>query len=144
VARGSAPGGAARRSPPVAATLSEVAQFIPQFAVVLESGRRQLAGPDCRLHRTAWFAKVLAIREAAAFGKGLNIFKSSLNAFIGLPELDLAHARGIDDETVVGEANQFAVAGGMKATVVSGADPVDRLTILSEELVEQGRFPMSR
>ena len=140
VGRGSAAGGAARRSPPVAATFSEVAQFIPQFAVVLESGRRQRTGPDCRLHRTARFAKVLAIREAAAFGKSLNIFKSSLDAFIGLPELDLAHPWGVDDETVVGEADQFAVAGGMKATVVAGPDPVDRLSILTEELVEQGRF----
>ena len=49
------------------------------------------------------FGAMAAVAEAALQGKGLDIGKLAGNAVFALPDLQLAHARGVDDHSAIGK-----------------------------------------
>lgn len=123
------------------AACGEDLKFALQFAIVFKPGCRELALADRLTNSTPRFLTVLAVTEAAVAGEGFDILEGRFDALLEIPQLNLAHPWGIDDQCAIGESDQFAVAGGMLSTIVSSADVFDLLTFFTKNLVEEGRFP---
>ena len=99
-----------------------------------------MTGFDSLIDGASGFAEVCAVREAAFGAEGLDVIEGSFDALFKIPELDFAHPRGVDDEGMVGEADQFAMAGGVKTTIIRFADSIDLLSVFAKKLIEESRF----
>ncbi len=86
--------------------------------VALPASKRQRAVREGRLQGAAGLDRVAAIAETALAGQRDDISKRGLNAGLGGPRLDFAHAGGIDHDDAVGRDEQFALRGGVATLAV--------------------------
>src|SRR4051812_35673035 len=68
-----------------------------------------------RPHSAAWFDRVLAVAKFATRGDGRDVRECGSQSVRGVPGLDFAHARRIDDDRAIGSDEQFALSCGVTA-----------------------------
>src|SRR4051812_6327737 len=122
----------------------DLPQLALELAVALQALRRQLAAPGRGLDRAAGLPLVPAVGEAAALGQLLDLGEGRLDPLVPLPELDLPHSGGIDEQPAGGGAEELAVGGGVPAAVVPLADLACTLDLAPEQAVDQGRLADAR
>src|SRR5438105_1576275 len=93
-----------------------------QFAIALHSIERQRAGFQSGGHGAAVLASMRAILVTAEHRQGCDLFENARNAAWSSPELDLAKAWSVNQNTVIAKQEQFAGRSGMSATAVGGAN----------------------
>ena len=89
-----------------------------QALVALPASKRQRAVGEGGLEGAAGLDRVAAIAKTALAGQCNDISKRGLNAGLGGPRLDFAHAGGIDHDDAVGRDEQFALRGGVATLAV--------------------------
>src|SRR5262245_47225875 len=108
-----------------------------QFQVVFEARGVERARLQSFAHGATRLGLVLAVAEVTLSGQFLDIFKSGFNALFDVPQLQFAHARGVQDQRSVGNRDQFAVARRVPASVVLFPDFLDPLPVETQQSVDQ-------
>ena len=102
-------------------------------------GIEVVLGYGC-LDGTSGLCGMGAIGETAGLGEGDDIGEGFGDAFASFPELELAHAGGVDEEGTPGEGDEVAVGGGVAAAFVAAADGADGNFFFTEPVVYEGGF----
>ena len=114
--------------------------FGAQFLIVLESARWYLVA-----HGTARFFEVAAVAEMTAGGEFLDVGESGWQAALCRTHLQLAHARGVNQDTaLIGEDYQLAPSCGVAAFGVLFANRRRLEKIDSKQSIGQRRFSNPR
>ena len=94
----------------------EALQLVLQLQIALEAVRRERALFDRLLHRAARLVAMAAIGEVAACGELYDVVEGLARAFGLRPQLQLAHARRVDQQAAaVRQQDQVAMARGVAA-----------------------------
>src|SRR4249919_513946 len=104
--------------------------FVAQLAIRQVARFFQRAVLDRRADRAAGFVAVAAVAEAAIGGERLDILETTIGEILLAAELELAHARRVDQATALRQRDQHAIGGGVAAALVVrthflGFHPVD-------------------
>ena len=114
----------------------QIGGFPAHFSVI-----QQAVDVDGGFDRAAFFARVLAIAEAALLSQFFDVGECAVHAF---PGLQLAQARGVDEQRAAGGFQELAVRGGVAATAVGFADGCGRLALAAKQAIDQRRLPRPR
>jgi hypothetical protein len=118
----------------------DMCAFRIQLAEALEPAPGELPGRDCGDHRAAGFVAVAAVAEPAVGGEVRDVRKG-LRQAAAVPQLQLAHARRVDQQPGVGQENQLAVGAGVPAPAVPVPDFLRAQQFLSHKAVDDRRLP---
>jgi hypothetical protein len=120
----------------------------PLFPAEFVEGRQPLslqrAAPLRSTNRAARLALVAAIPESAILRESLDIRERVREACACIPQLQFAYARSVDQQAACGEQNHLPRGGGVPSFAVRGADVSCALARLTEQRVDERRFPDSR
>lgn len=114
--------------------------FGAEFEVVRPALGGQSAGGKRGLDGAAGFGDVGAVGEAAAEGEGGDVVEGVVDGLGGVPELEFAHAGGVDEEGAGGGEDEFAAGGGVAAFAIFFADLAGGQGIVAGEGVNEGGF----
>ena len=114
--------GAATRAFSVPFSAGKSGEFELQFPVAVETCRGERLSGDRGLDGAAGFPLVGAVAEAAPLGEVINIVEDGLNSVVEIPELDFTHPGRVEDQRLVRQKDQFAMAGGVVPPVL-GTSP---------------------
>src|SRR6185503_14552751 len=78
-----------------------------QLAIALEPRLGEHAARDGDNDGAARLAGMAAIAEAAALADRLDVGERAGDSLAGLPQLQLAHARGVDQDAAAGEQHEL-------------------------------------
>src|SRR5262245_45940260 len=92
-----------------------------QLAVILDALRGEPAVFDGLAYRAARLVLVPAVGEEALLGQLFDVGEARPEPIAGVPELDLAHARGVHEETTPGQPDELAMNRGVAAFAIAGA-----------------------
>jgi hypothetical protein len=87
---------------------------------------------------------VAAVAEAATGGEPGDVLEGGVETLLGVPELELADPRVVDQQGAVGQPDQLAVGGGVAPAVVPLAHLGGRHHRLAVQRVDQGRLAGAR
>lgn len=76
--------------------------MVAEFLEAGESVGGDFAGGDGGLDGAAWFGVVFAVAEGAVVGEFLDVVEGVGEAVGGFPEVEFAHAGGVDDDAAGG------------------------------------------
>ena len=107
--------------------------FGAQLAIGVPACRRQLARIQRGAHGTARLVAVRAVAEAALRGQCLDV--GVLGEILAAGELQLAHARRVDQAGAAGQRQQRAVRGGVAAAAVARAHRGGGLSLAAQQRV---------
>jgi hypothetical protein len=96
------------------------------------------------LHGAAGLGLVGTIAEAAALRQRLDIRKGRGHPGIGLPEAQLAHARGVQNEAPVGQEHELAMGGGVAPARIVFAGGPGRHQGRAGQRIDEARFARAR
>src|SRR5207247_7183758 len=77
--------------------LRQLRQFVPQLQITLEAFGCQPPFLNRRFHRAAWLIAMAAVGKVAAGSERFDLVKRLADTIVGIPQLQLAHARRVDD-----------------------------------------------
>src|SRR5688572_28731441 len=89
----------------------EVRKLTLELLVARPARERERAVVERRLHRATRLRPVGAVGEAALRGELFHVGERLGDAVRRLPELQLPHPRGVEDETATGKQDELAVRG---------------------------------
>src|SRR6266545_3936287 len=98
---------------------ADLRQLALELAPALQAFGRELTARHGRFHRASGLAAVTAVAEAAPRGQLLDLGEGGAEPLAGLPELQLAHARRVEDETAAGKHEELPVGRGVAPAVVA-------------------------
>ncbi len=98
------------------------AHFGAEFPVALPARFREGTGGEGLLNGAGVFDGVTAIAKAAGGGERGDFVEDLVERLLAGPELELAHAGGIDERAAFGEEDELAVGGGVAAAAIGFAD----------------------
>src|SRR6185295_7507148 len=87
---------------------AEVTDFELELEKTVISLARKRAGGERLEHRTLFLLRMGAVTEVTARRQRFNLGKSLLRAFRGNPDVELSHARRINDDATLWEENHLA------------------------------------
>ena len=123
---------------------AQEADFELEFEEAVVALARERAGGEGCEHRTPALVRMCAAGEVAVQGQCIELWKSLLGAFSGNPEVELSHARGVNDHAALGEENHLAPRGGMPAFGIIGTHFHGCLDVFAIEAVDQARLADTR
>jgi hypothetical protein len=118
-------------------TLGLVFEFPLQLVIRLQPRRGDSSLFHRGSHRAARFLLVPAIAEVAVGAHRLDVRKRVERAF---PELHLAHARRIDNQSTARQDQQLAMRGGMAAALILVPHVLDPLPRFANQRVDERRL----
>ena len=121
-------------------SFAEVADFELELEETVISLARERAGGECLEHRTLILLCMGAVAEVAARRQRFDLGKGLLRSFTGNPDVELSHARRINDHAALWEENHLAPRSGMPAFGVIHAHFRGCLDVLSIESIDEARF----
>jgi len=95
-------------------------------------------------HRAVWFRAMRAITELAMGGERLDVVECLSQSVARFPELQLAHAGSVENESASRKHYKFAVRCGMFASIIAQSNLSNLLNVAAHEPVYQSRFPYAR
>src|SRR5262245_17799630 len=119
-------------------------QLALELAPALQALGRKLAARDGLFDSAAGLAAVAAVAEAAARGQLLDVGEGGAETLLSLPELELAHAGGVQDQPAAGQQEELPVGRGVASAVVALPHRADPLGVTAEEAVDQRRLAHPR
>src|SRR5574341_1267546 len=90
--------------------------------------------------RALGFVLMLAVAEEARACKGFDVLERFPDAFVGVPELELAEARCIDHQSPVRHHDQLSMRRGMPAAPIALAHVTRALAFFAKKAVDDRRF----
>jgi hypothetical protein len=118
----------------------DMSAFRIQLAEALEPAPGELPGRDCREYRATGFVAVPAVAEPAV-GSEVGDVRKGLRQAAAVPQLQLAHARRVDQQPAAGKENQLAIRAGVAAAAVPVPDFLRAQQLVSHEAVDDRRLP---
>src|SRR5438046_2108358 len=95
--------------------VGEMVQLALNLEVALDAARIEAAILDGLAHGAAGIVLMAAIGEAALRLQLLDVREALRRALVSIPELDLAHARRVEQQAALGQQDEVAVRRGMTA-----------------------------
>src|SRR6186997_569491 len=87
---------------------------------------------------------MLAVAEAAGGSQRFDVVEGLAQAIAGVPELQLAHPRRVDDQPASGEWNQLTVRGRMTPLRVRGPDITRPSRLAAHQAIDDRRLADAR
>src|SRR5579862_4702026 len=115
-----------------------------QLAVTLETLGAEGAGVHGRDDRAAGLGHVAAVAEAAASAKRFDVGKRSRDRLPGVPQLQFAHARRVDQDAAAREEHELAAGARMTAAVNARTHVARSEDLLADERVGERRLADAR
>src|SRR5262245_63865225 len=100
----------------------EIRELVLQLQIAFQSARWETAFVHRVLHRTSRLVTMTAIGEVTRGRQRFDIVERFAHRLTRVPQLELAHAWRVDQQTTVWQAHELAVAGGVTAFRISVAD----------------------
>ena len=119
-------------------SLLEESQLSLHAFVVAQPLRVKVAALKRGPHRAAGLGFVLAIPESALCGQGGNILEGGPEFRLVAPELQLAQARGIHQQSAAGNRYQLAPGGYVPSFAHGPAHLAGLLPLYPEQAVDDG------
>src|SRR5262245_48650807 len=117
--------------------LRERRQFILQLQVALETVRGETAFLDRRLHRAARLVSMPAVGEVAGQPELLDIVERLAYRLVHVPQLQLAHARRVDDEAAGWQFHQLAMRRRMTPPGVAFTDLASLPHVFTNKTIDE-------
>ena len=89
-------------------SFAEVANFELKLEEAVIPLARERAGGKCFEHRTLILLRMGTVAEVAVWRQRFDLGKSLLRSFAGNPDVELSHARRINDHAPLWEENHLA------------------------------------
>src|SRR5204863_3113594 len=99
---------------------------------------RQRAGLHRRLHGATRLDAMAAVAEPAAGRVALDVLEGLLHRVADVPELQLAHARRVEQQAAAGNGHELAVGRGVTPFRVGLAHGARLLDVRAHETVDDG------
>ena len=109
----------------------------PELPVALKPRGIKLTARQCLQYGTPRLVFVLTVAKTAMCRQQFNVCESFSKATVAVPELQLAQARRVNDQTAHGKTDQLAPRCGMTASLIGLTDGLDSLTLLTCETVDE-------
>src|SRR5215217_5394154 len=97
----------------------QCAQLAPQLRVTRHALVRQATVRDGGDDGAAGLTRVPAVTEAALGRERRDVLERALDGYVVRPELHLAEARRVDEQSAAGEQDELALGRGVPSAVVS-------------------------
>ena len=114
--------------------------FPSQPAEAVEAGGAQASRLGRAPHRAPRLAVVSAVPEPAPRGQRPDVVERVVERVRILPQLQLAHARRVDEQAPVGQENQLALRRRVPAAAVAAPHLRGPLSFVAQQVVDDGRL----
>src|SRR5690606_36243371 len=118
--------------------------LLAELLVARQALRSQLPGLDRRAYGAAGLLAMRAVAEAAVRAKTFDVGKGGGECFAGFPELQLPHARRVDEEAAGREHDELACRARVPAATVRLAHFPGGQQRAADQLVGDTRLPHAR
>ncbi len=113
--------------------------FTGQLLIVLQALGRKPTRRDGFLHRTAWLLVVAAVPEMTSSRTLCNVVEDHVEPIV-VDNLQLAHARRIEQQPPSRQQDQLAVGRDVTSPAVAGSSFSRRHSLLAQDGIDEGRL----